>query len=764
LTVDSAIFIIDTMQKNLLTHPPALYSLLKALYNRNSTQLFAGIAFLLTVLSSLSAAAQGQTEITASYIRISGIAGGKSLPVKRFAATRPTGNLSPDLFSGQYLGVFDQAYNSTTQVSTSDSLYIDGEATTLADTADNVQSVQLLYRVFRTDMTGEAGVPLPLPLAFQSGVTTGGSAKWSSLNSRTNLLNSTAGPGNYTVVIYFQAGVSSDSTKSTIDDNPNGLDANGNPVGYQARFNLQVNGSFYAPASWAGGSTVTTNSWFVASNWSNNRVPNSNTDVTIPVLSSGNYPSINDGSPSARVHNLVLSSRSGNRTGAILRITSSQLYVSGNFQDTGNGFTQTGGLFSLNGRGDQNIIASPSVKFAEITGGGRKILSGVMTVKIGGSLTFLPSTDGRPSGILITGSVVEDPNSNDINQSQAGVLLLADARLIGEYEGGYVQGRVRTDRTVGIGSKNNFGNIGVELTANSGIPGTTTVTRYSYVYTGTGSSTSIKRGFTIEPTEETIQSFDLVFHYLKNELNGITTNNLRLYRSSDGEITFDGLDKTSVDTVAKTLTRTGISGALLATFTLGNVENPLPVKLVSFTAVPTAEGAALLHWLTASELNNKGFAIERQLSSTDAWQQVGYVAAGKTPKGNTYEFTDKSLIVAPVSTQAYYRLRQEDYNGEVSYSPVAVITRKPGQLGSDLVLSPVPVDGTNLSVAFAEANQAGVEISVINTQGQNVLRLTTAASGNPSVSLPVTSLASGMYILRVQAPGQAVRHARFVKL
>ncbi|TDN38288.1 hypothetical protein A8B98_25135 [Hymenobacter sp. UV11] len=224
------------------------------------------------------------------------------------------------------------------------------------------------------------------------------------------------------------------------------------------------------------------------------------------------------------------------------------------------------------------------------------------------------------------------------------------------------------------------------------------------------------------------------------------------------------MNKTSADQSERTVTLNSFAGTLVNTFTLGDAANPLPVTLTSFTAAPTAQGAALLRWVTATESNNRGFGIERQLGTSEAWQSVGFAAA-KATTGSTYEFTDKSLITAPASTQAYYRLRQEDIDGKVTYSPVAVISRMAAVASTELTLSPVPVGGTdNLSVGLAEAGQAGIMVAVINTQGQRLMNFTTQASTSGALSLPVSSLAAGVYIVTVQVPGQAARHARFVKL
>lgn len=272
---------------------------------------------------------------------------------------------------------------------------------------------------------------------------------------------------------------------------------------------------------------------------------------------------------------------------------------------------------------------------------------------------------------------------------------------------------------------------------------------------------SVKRSFYFVPTNLP-SSFSLSFSYLTAELNGNTAANLSFFSSPATTNNFTSIGRTSSS--ANLVTLTNITSTLLSTFTVAEPAVPLPVTLISFTATPTAQGAALLRWATATESNNRGFGIERQLGANEAWQSVGFVAAGATT-GSTYEFTDKSLVNAPASAQAYYRLRQEDLNGKVTYSPVAAINRTAAVAATELTLSPVPVSGTdNLAVGLAEAGQAGIMVAVTNTQGQRLMSFTTQASTDGALSLPVTSLAAGVYIVTVQVPGQAARHARFVKL
>jgi hypothetical protein len=575
-----------------------------------------------------------------------------------------------------------------------------------------------------------------------------GDAKWSSTNNRNNLIQFATSPGIYTLQIYSEAGVlTSGAPNSTVSDSNNGLL-------YVTTFSVTVNGSNVQAATWNPNSSNP--NWFIGSNWSSGSVPNSNTNVTIPYVRGGAYPTISSDDPVAYVNNLTLAGRGATQK-ATFTLNGSQLYISGNFQDVYGGFTQSAdGILYLSGQNQVFDIPSNgtfTLFNLGITGGGTKTITS--TLRINRNVTFTRNLDGSPAGTLVTGTFAVD--------------LGGTGQLIGESNGSYVAGSVVSTRNVVNGNPISFGNIGITLTANKDnttatSPGLTTVYRDSYTYYGAGTSTSVARGFTFQPSKTTIAKFDLTFSYLNADMNGIAEGNLRLFRSDNGDIPFEKLDITALNTSAKTLTKEGITGNLAALFTLGDAINPLPVTLVSFTAAPTAQGGALLRWATASETNNKGFAIERQLGKGQAWEQVGYLTTGNSANGSTYNYTDKSLATAPYASLAYYRLRQEDQDGKLSYSPVAVVARHAEVASTALQLSPVPVSGGSLSLTFAEANQAGAEISITNTQGQRLFSQTTQASSDATLSLPVERLAAGVYIVSVRVPGQAVRHARFVKI
>ncbi|NUN10003.1 MAG: immune inhibitor A [Ignavibacteriaceae bacterium] len=94
----------------------------------------------------------------------------------------------------------------------------------------------------------------------------------------------------------------------------------------------------------------------------------------------------------------------------------------------------------------------------------------------------------------------------------------------------------------------------------------------------------------------------------------------------------------------------------------------VPVELISFSATVSNDNV-ILDWTTASELNNKGFNIDRSADGI-TWENLSFIAgAGTYNSTRSYNFTDKS----PYSGESYYRLTQLDYDGtSKSYQPVKV--------------------------------------------------------------------------------------------
>jgi hypothetical protein len=97
-----------------------------------------------------------------------------------------------------------------------------------------------------------------------------------------------------------------------------------------------------------------------------------------------------------------------------------------------------------------------------------------------------------------------------------------------------------------------------------------------------------------------------------------------------------------------------------------NFTDPVPVELIAFTA--SSEGDRItLTWKTASELNNKGFSVERKKDNGE-WINTAFISG----KGTTTELTEYSFTDFDLSPGSYeYRLLQYDYDGSRTVSGTA---------------------------------------------------------------------------------------------
>ncbi|MBX2946998.1 MAG: hypothetical protein KF725_14280 [Cyclobacteriaceae bacterium] len=168
-------------------------------------------------------------------------------------------------------------------------------------------------------------------------------------------------------------------------------------------------------------------------------------------------------------------------------------------------------------------------------------------------------------------------------------------------------------------------------------------------------------------------------------------------------------------------------------FTLAstNAENPLPVELVYFRASLTPEKLVNLQWQTASELNNDAFEVERSKDGFDFTSIARVNGAGTTPTKNDYALLDQF----PLSGTSYYRLKQIDFDGTYTYSPVISIKR-----GDD----PFTVYPNPAGKQWVTFNRK-VNAAVINNLNQIV------GNYEEAEGFDTSDLAPGLYIIRTQS-------------
>jgi hypothetical protein len=168
--------------------------------------------------------------------------------------------------------------------------------------------------------------------------------------------------------------------------------------------------------------------------------------------------------------------------------------------------------------------------------------------------------------------------------------------------------------------------------------------------------------------------------------------------------------------------------------------SPLPIRLVNFKATyQPAESRVKLEWLTAQEVNNDYFTIERSSDARHFSEIARIPGAGNSSEQLAYEYYDSQ----PLAGTAYYRLRQTDYDGKNTLSKIVSVT---ADGAFSWRVSPNLSNGNINLLTSGEAES--LEVRVFSSIGKLIYQ------GAEAGLLPIF-LSAGMYYVWVSKDGQA---------
>jgi predicted nucleotidyltransferase len=183
-------------------------------------------------------------------------------------------------------------------------------------------------------------------------------------------------------------------------------------------------------------------------------------------------------------------------------------------------------------------------------------------------------------------------------------------------------------------------------------------------------------------------------------------------------------------------------GSALVSFT-----NITPVELTSFTA-NVQDNKVKLNWETATEINNYGFEIERNITGSENWKKLGFITGnGNSTSPKQYEFLDKNPAGG---TKFIYRLKQIDMDGQFKYSNEIEVEIMPTQF--ELFQNyPNPFNPIT-NIKFSLPHTERVKISIYNSLGEEVLLLVNKdyEAGFYNIELNASNLSSGIYVYRME--------------
>ena len=148
-------------------------------------------------------------------------------------------------------------------------------------------------------------------------------------------------------------------------------------------------------------------------------------------------------------------------------------------------------------------------------------------------------------------------------------------------------------------------------------------------------------------------------------------------------------------------------------FTLATVSTtttPLPIELLAFQ-VQLIDDEVQINWSTASETNNDFFTIQRSSDGKEFVDIMQLPGAGNSSEVIHYDTLDRQ----PLAGRSFYRLKQTDFDGTFSYSPIESVFRI--LPSTQFRVYPVPTKD-HISIESSSNNGGSAEILIMDTLGK----------------------------------------------
>jgi hypothetical protein len=245
-----------------------------------------------------------------------------------------------------------------------------------------------------------------------------------------------------------------------------------------------------------------------------------------------------------------------------------------------------------------------------------------------------------------------------------------------------------------------------------------------------------------------------------NVLSLAVNNSGFIYAGTEGKGIFKSTDNgtswanISRDLIDKTFGKLVInsSGIIYLGSTTGGLYRSInttnvPVELLSFE-IKGNNGSINLSWKTASELNNRGFELERKDAFGD-FRVIAFIkGCGTSTELKHYKYIDLNLPDGKYS----YRLRQLDFNGAFKFSDAVEIEINAVKNFSLSQNYPNPFNPSTV-ISYSLPSSSNIKLIVYNTLGQSIKTLESGykPSGNYSINFNASNLPSGIYFYKLEA-------------
>ncbi|TAE90330.1 MAG: T9SS C-terminal target domain-containing protein [Bacteroidetes bacterium] len=201
-----------------------------------------------------------------------------------------------------------------------------------------------------------------------------------------------------------------------------------------------------------------------------------------------------------------------------------------------------------------------------------------------------------------------------------------------------------------------------------------------------------------------------------------------------------------------------ISGVTdLGIFGLGDLQSPLPIKLVGFNA-KLEDGVTYLKWTTASEIDNSHFDVERGTDGYNFEFLDRVKGSGNSSSRIDYKFDDKHASdLMETSNVIYYRLKMVDYSGHIDYSKVVSVSRY-GSVPFALISTVPNPFKSSTNISFKTGSTSTIDVVVTDAFGREISKSTF----NPNLGANIVPIGvdnnwySGVYFVKMTQDGESL--------
>jgi len=187
----------------------------------------------------------------------------------------------------------------------------------------------------------------------------------------------------------------------------------------------------------------------------------------------------------------------------------------------------------------------------------------------------------------------------------------------------------------------------------------------------------------------------------------------------------------------------------------------LPIELISFEANVNNQQVDV-KWITASEINNDIFTIEKSKDAKN-WEKV-LTVKGAGNSNQVIEYFD--VDYNPYIEISYYRLKQTDFNGAYSYSNIVPVKFEEINTEGNINLFPSPANvGETVHLVFKNIFESELLVVLRDLKGSEFYsKVIVNIEVGKLIGVPIdTNIPSGVYLITATSENQMYSQKLIIK-